>query len=238
MDQNSLKVFSSSSHRLTSPTNFLWKAFTLGFSYNMARGGEEECNRVTHGHLMTIREMENRSMAHSDSNNHIIQAFVYTHGTFRSYSWEIFCSKHKITTVGYLLLGTNKEQLIVIIEVNIFFNLWDELAGQKITILCPLNKTQLMWAKQLHMENILITHHLTELESVFLHSHLWTQPGPALPAHWHNCRLNQTVERAAPGKLPHCETWSPWLRRRIKIRYWEGDEKRGSKLMIGLDSCF
>lgn len=28
-----LKVFSSSSHRLTSPTNFLWKAFTFGFNY-------------------------------------------------------------------------------------------------------------------------------------------------------------------------------------------------------------
>lgn len=37
-----LKVFSSSSHRLTSPTNFLWKAFTLGFNWKVGKNNNEE----------------------------------------------------------------------------------------------------------------------------------------------------------------------------------------------------
>lgn len=42
-------------------------------------------------------------------------------------------------------------------------------------------------------------------------SHLWTPPGPVLPAHWRSCRPSPTGGRAAPGTPPRFETWTPWL---------------------------
>lgn len=124
MSQYSRKVFSRSSHRLTSLTNFLWKEFTLGF--NWKRRAE---NKVTERVYMT---------------------FTKTHDT-------VCC---RLTIALDYMNCTKKKK--------------NGIKG-------------------------------------LIDSRLWTQPGPALPARWHNYRPSRTEERAAPGTPPRCEIWSPCL---------------------------